>query len=204
MRSPKTIVTSARNEKVSLRWRQWRRDLRSLKRAMSSLSSLSALAFSASTSRCVCCTLSSSASRFASADSASARRLTALSTSASAAAWRCASFIAAASASVTHIRLVRTACIHSSMSFSDSAASTTDSPLECERRKQNDRPRLESSATSRTLHSSSSTTPEGLSRKPVKSLGELKYMSTLSRSTNQRRFHLWPFSCPPPSLERKP
>lgn len=32
-------------------------------------------------------------------------------------------------------------------------------------------PRLESSDTSRTLHSSSSTTPDGLSRKPVKSFG---------------------------------
>ena len=41
-------------------------------------------------------------------------------------------------------------------------------------------------STVRTLPSSRSTTPDGLSLKPVKSLGELKYMRTLSRNTNLR------------------
>mmetsp|Transcript_28631 Transcript_28631/g.83891 ORF Transcript_28631/g.83891 Transcript_28631/m.83891 type:complete len:372 (+) Transcript_28631:57-1172(+) len=132
IRPSNTIVTSARNEKVSLRCRQCSSDLRSLKRAISSFSSFSARSFSASTSRCVFCTSDSSLSTVASAASASARRCTAASMSASAACWRCASLMAAASASVTHSLLVRTACIHSTISFSVSAASTTDSPPECE------------------------------------------------------------------------
>mmetsp|Transcript_21584 Transcript_21584/g.46481 ORF Transcript_21584/g.46481 Transcript_21584/m.46481 type:complete len:319 (-) Transcript_21584:192-1148(-) len=202
-RARKTMVMSARKESVSLRWRQCRSDLRNLKRAMSSLSSFSAFSFWSSTLWCSSCTDSSSVSMEASSASASALLVMALLSSVSAVSRRRTSLIEMASESVTHIRLVRTACIHSSISFSESAARTTLSPLACEITNVNGRaagcPR---SSRVRTLHSSRSTTPEGLSLKPVKSFGELKYMRTLSRNTNHLLFHLEPFSCPPPSLER--
>mmetsp|Transcript_32642 Transcript_32642/g.68694 ORF Transcript_32642/g.68694 Transcript_32642/m.68694 type:complete len:204 (-) Transcript_32642:62-673(-) len=203
MRSRNTMVMRARKESVSLRWRQCSSDLRSLKRAISSLSSFSAFSFSSSILWCSSCTASRSRSIEASSASAAALLAAAESSSASAVSRRRASDMVSASGSVTHMRLVRMACIHSSISFSLSAASTTLSPFMCEITNVNGRcvVVLRSSRV-RTLHSSSSTTPDGLSRNEVKSLGELKYMSTLSRSTNHLRFHLVPFSWPPPSLER--
>ena len=196
------MVTRERNESVSLRCRQCSSALRSLKRAMSSLSCFSAESFSASSCRCSACTSSSSFSICASSFSGSDRLARAFSRSDSAESRRVSSDMPAAAWSETHIREVRTACIHSCISFSLSAASTTLSPPACDNTNVNGRAVF--SSRSRTFASSRSTTPLGLSRKPRKSRGAWKYMSTLSRNTHHLRFHLDPVSWPPPSFQRYP